>query len=78
MAVISGACHLKQMVPEAFGIVGSKFIVPRAFWRVLSVRICFVLAADEPDAIFPRTRRVTTIISTGHILRGYYGLRDYR
>jgi hypothetical protein len=44
--VISDAFHLKQRVTEAFGIVGSKFIGPRAFWRVLSVRICFVWAAD--------------------------------
>jgi hypothetical protein len=46
MAVISNAFHLKQRVTEAFGIVWSKFIVPRAFWPVLSVRICFVLAVD--------------------------------
>jgi hypothetical protein len=46
MAVISDAFHLKQRVTEAFGIVRSKFIGPLAFGRVLSVRICFVLAAD--------------------------------
>jgi hypothetical protein len=51
MAVISDAFHLKQMVTEAFGIVRSKFIGPRAFCRSdtfvdSSVRICFVMAAD--------------------------------
>jgi hypothetical protein len=46
MAVISDAFHLKQRVTEDFGIVRSKFISPRAFWRILSVRICFVMAAD--------------------------------
>jgi hypothetical protein len=45
MALISDAFHLKQRVTEAFGIV-RKFMGSRAFWRVLSVRICFVMAAD--------------------------------